>query len=171
MKLPRLVTRRRVKWVGAGVSLIIGATLVSSVFLRVGVGKGTPEDEVIVTVELLRGGLSINWFDPREIPDFGTIRVRAEANREGESSPFVDDDNSWRLHAQAETYLKLPISPIVQNGYIFIPLWLPLLLIAAPTAYLWYIDRRAKPWQCATCRYDLRGLDGGVCPECGEASQ
>ena len=48
-----------------------------------------------------------------------------------------------------------------------IPLWLPLLLIAAPTAWLWYTDRRPKPWQCPKCRYDLRGLDGGVCPECG----
>ena len=48
-----------------------------------------------------------------------------------------------------------------------VPLWLPLLLIAAPTAYLWYTDRRAKPWQCAKCRYDLRGIEGGVCPECG----
>ena len=48
-----------------------------------------------------------------------------------------------------------------------IPLWMLLLLIAAPTAYLWYTDRRAKPWQCPKCRYDLRGLDGGVCPECG----
>ena len=54
-----------------------------------------------------------------------------------------------------------------------LPLWLPLLLIAAPTGWLWYTDRRAKPWQCATCRYDLRGLnvrsESGptVCPECG----
>ena len=51
-----------------------------------------------------------------------------------------------------------------------IPLWIPLLLLAIPTAYLWRADRRAKPWQCPKCRYDLRGLDGGgngVCPECG----
>ncbi|MCH9058387.1 MAG: hypothetical protein IIB55_07150 [Planctomycetes bacterium] len=41
------------------------------------------------------------------------------------------------------------------------------MLLAIPTAYLWHTDRRAKPWQCAKCRYDLRGLDGGVCPECG----
>ena len=41
------------------------------------------------------------------------------------------------------------------------------LLIALPTVSLWYTDRRAKPWQCPKCRYDLRGLDGGVCPECG----
>ena len=42
-----------------------------------------------------------------------------------------------------------------------------ILLIAAPTACVWCTDRRAKPWQCPKCRYDLRGLDGGVCPECG----
>ena len=42
-----------------------------------------------------------------------------------------------------------------------------ILLIAVPTACVWCTDRRAKPWQCAKCRYDLRGLDGGVCPECG----
>ena len=42
-----------------------------------------------------------------------------------------------------------------------------ILLIAARTAYLWRTDRRAKPWQCPKCRYDLRGLDGGVWRECG----
>ena len=48
------------------------------------------------------------------------------------------------------------------------PLWLPLLLIAAPTFWLFYTDRRAKPWQCAKCRYDLRGIDTNKCPECGK---
>ena len=51
--------------------------------------------------------------------------------------------------------------------WLIVPLWVPLSLIATPTAYLWHTDRRAKPWQCPKCRYDLRGLDGGVCPECG----
>ena len=46
---------------------------------------------------------------------------------------------------------------------------LEVLLIAAPAARLWRTDRRAMPWQCPKCGYDLRGLDGGVCPECGES--
>jgi len=27
-----------------------------------------------------------------------------------------------------------------------------------------------KEWQCKGCGYDLRGLAGGVCPECGRAA-
>ena len=59
----------------------------------------------------------------------------------------------------------------MRSTHLFVPLWLLLVLIAAPTAWLWYTDRRAKPWQCAKCRYDLRGLDGVVCPECGNANE
>ena len=45
--------------------------------------------------------------------------------------------------------------------YVFLPLWLPLLLIAAPTAYLWRTARRPMPWQRAPCRRDLRALGAG----------
>ena len=51
-----------------------------------------------------------------------------------------------------------------------LPLGSVAILLTLPTAWLWYIDNRAKPWQCPKCRYDLRGLDGGVCPECGAGS-
>lgn len=52
---------------------------------------------------------------------------------------------------------------------IVFPLWLPFLLIALPTGYLCYRDRKAKPGLCAVCRYDLRGLPETTmkCPECG----
>ena len=49
---------------------------------------------------------------------------------------------------------------------IVIPLWMPLALVIGVQVWRGW---RYKPWQCPKCRYDLRGLDGGVCPECGEA--
>lgn len=29
------------------------------------------------------------------------------------------------------------------------------------------VQRRAGPYECASCRYDLMGVVGEVCPECG----
>jgi hypothetical protein len=50
-----------------------------------------------------------------------------------------------------------------------IPLWLPLLLVAVPTALLWWREWRVPPGRCSRCRYDLTGNESGVCPECGTA--
>ena len=53
---------------------------------------------------------------------------------------------------------------------VHIPLWLPFLLIALPTGFLLYSDRKQnRPGLCAVCRYDLRGLPETTakCPECG----
>jgi hypothetical protein len=51
-----------------------------------------------------------------------------------------------------------------------VPLWIPFLLIAAPTAWLWWRDSRVPPGHCRACRYDLTGNTSGVCPECGAAA-
>ena len=47
------------------------------------------------------------------------------------------------------------------------PLWLILLAIAIPTAWLWRRDRRHPPGHCRNCGYDLTGNVTGVCSECG----
>ena len=51
---------------------------------------------------------------------------------------------------------------------ITIPLWVPFLLIAVPTLFLFIRIRRGKsPNRCAKCGYNLTGNVSGVCSECG----
>jgi len=52
------------------------------------------------------------------------------------------------------------------------PLWLPLLLIALPTGFLFWSDhrKRTRMGHCTTCGYDLKGNTSGTCPECGAVS-
>ena len=54
-----------------------------------------------------------------------------------------------------------------RTGTIHVPLWVLLLAIASPTAFLWYCARRPPPGHCQRCGYDLTGNVSGRCSECG----
>ncbi len=59
--------------------------------------------------------------------------------------------------------------PMIDHRERYIPLWLPLVVLAIPTAFLWHRDRRRiPPGHCRQCGYDLTGNESGKCPECGE---
>ena len=52
---------------------------------------------------------------------------------------------------------------------IIMPLWLPFLVAAIPTAILWHRDRRTvNPGCCQRCGYNLTGNVSGICSECGK---
>lgn len=51
--------------------------------------------------------------------------------------------------------------------FLRVPMWIPLLAVGPPTAWLWWRDRRPPPGRCQTCGYDLTGNISGRCPECG----
>ena len=75
---------------------------------------------------------------------------------------------SWHSHAGL-CWPRIGSQPgRFDRGHI--PLWLPFILIALPTALLWHRDRKPKrypPGHCKTCGYDLTGNESGTCPECG----
>lgn len=51
---------------------------------------------------------------------------------------------------------------------ILTPVWMPLLAVAVPTAFLWRREqRRSKSGHCRNCGYNLTGNVTGRCPECG----
>ena len=62
------------------------------------------------------------------------------------------------------------------DTYVALPLWVPLILVAMPTALAWRIERRiarrAGDGRCTGCGYDRHGLAAeGVCPECGAGAK
>jgi predicted RNA-binding Zn-ribbon protein involved in translation (DUF1610 family) len=60
----------------------------------------------------------------------------------------------------------------LQFDDLSVPLWMPLVVVGAPTALLWRTNRRiarlARTGHCPSCGYDRRGLTPDApCPECG----
>lgn len=83
---------------------------------------------------------------------------------------------TWRdIPMLALTGLYLPefwyrgdAGPHMQFTLIHFPLWLPIVLVGIPAAWLIYKDsRRQPPGHCRSCGYDLTGNVSGICPECG----
>ena len=48
-------------------------------------------------------------------------------------------------------------------------LWIPFAVIATPTGFLFWRDRRrVPPGYCQKCGYNLTANTSGICPECGK---
>lgn len=76
---------------------------------------------------------------------------------------------TWDLHAPIAKVRWLPKylwTP--QHKDVFVPLWMPLVLVIFPTFIFWWRERRCPKGHCQTCGYDLTGNVSGICPECGE---
>jgi hypothetical protein len=81
--------------------------------------------------------------------------------------PPADGFTGWQFGWYPRWYSEW--SPRFARGNWLIPLWVPLLAVALPTALLWYRDRDRRPpkGHCRKCGYDLTGNPTGICSECG----
>lgn len=140
--------RRIAKWTGLAVCVVVAVAWVTSILRNVGYSRGR------IDFGLALGGAygilsehpgGWGWFNYPGGRFAGVV---------------------WSPNLDLRRFGQTPFNGWGRN--LFVPLWLPFLLVAIPTFILWRRDRRPPPGHCLRCRYDLTGNVSGRCPECGE---
>ncbi len=163
--------RRTLKRAGVGVCVVILGAWIGSTIWAVGWTRGTltfaVESGTFITVKFRdeatraklqaeTGTIQQGWSSVR-MPtlDVFSIDSGGLASYFGLRFPQVRDTPS-------------DVSPNAAVRCVFIPLWLPFLIVALPTTFMFYRDRkRIPPGHCSTCGYNLTGAEHERCPECG----
>ena len=153
----RLLTKKRIRWVGLILSVLL--TVMYAASGKYVVKGGVTFDSGGVdsaSLCLSRGGIAFEFG--RSLREPGYDKPIWIGWRTNESFGFNTQPRVWA----SNTAGGLPT-----YGFLYIPLWIPLVLIAPWTAHSWWKERAPPPGLCRKCRYDLAGIGEGVCPECG----
>jgi hypothetical protein len=166
--------RRMLKWAGLVLLLVIAVAWAVSEFYPFDYYRNVPpygsrKASRGFSVSLVGGALWLGWI--RGVIQAGGIwPFEQEYIRiwlpsiDRSILPTSDDAMEMASHRLWEPYV-----PTHTEVHIGVPLWIPFLLVAIPTAVLWYRDRRRiPPGHCRNCGYNLTGNVSGICPECGE---
>ena len=147
--------RRIAKW--SGVTLFVVLAVAWPVSLRWQLTLTPPVIwSTSVQVSVIAAGISLSFVHGPDVMIFN-------------GSPFVSLDGAapgWQTWWPSLGQTHGQATKII-NAHL--PMWLVLLTVASPTAYLFRRDRRPPPGHCQKCGYDLKGNVSGVCPECGKA--
>jgi len=149
--------RRILKWTGVGLLIALGAIWIASAWC--GISVVLPGNRAYVYATVGRVGVFTSNYDL----SIDNIRT------------------SVRNHGLGKLNFEMPFWGFTERSGmkcegLNMPAWLPLLLTAIPTAWLWHRDRRlisSSPGHllCLRCGYDLTGNTSGVCPECGDKAR
>lgn len=142
--------RRRARWLARlGLCLCLALAAIWATSLRWG-------------VRYERGRIGFNLYD-------GGCVVWIVKAPDGRGQGLHVNDVTIRRHSWMPTLLRTFSNP--REDCLSVPLWMPLVLLAAITAALLWVSRGSDPDRCATCGYDLRGNQSGRCPECGVSAR
>jgi hypothetical protein len=145
---------RRISGVGAGIVIALIAAFLASHYREIGLILG---QNLFISVS--DGSILMGYSEYRQ-QEFGL-------------GPFVTNSNGWRWSTAWR--------PFHATGYygdvLVFPLWQPLLVATALTAFAYGYrrgSRQGNPSRCTECGYQLRGVPHLVdqplakqCPECG----
>jgi hypothetical protein len=151
------------KWTGAVATAFVALALLAAVLLVARVDKDVWSGQVVSSrgVLMSRGAVAVRngTINFAGIPGAPQSGWKCEAAWRPSPVQWVPED---RLYGSAQGMTE----------EFWVPLWIPFLLVAVPTALVWRADytaaRRARSGLCATCGYDRRALAADAkCPECG----
>ncbi len=134
--------RRSVKWVGVAACAFLLCVWIGTLWSAFGYQAKT------VAVDLSVGCFEVSVF-PKGTPTQGWFAAW---------QPYEAYWLPRLIHGRFKTS---------RTTHLFVPLWIPLLLVGTATILAFRHDRRFAPGHCQTCGYDLRGEFSTGCPECG----
>jgi hypothetical protein len=161
MKRPRR-KRRILKWAGLVLSVLIVVTWAVSVFWVWTIWYCSVDNNSRYCTYRFGSGAGgvFGYYDLMSVPR-DWLRIPGLTLRVGRANWLA-----WRF--RWERCSSTGQSETLAWWWMMLPLWIPFLIVAPPTAFLWWRDRRYPPHCCQTCGYNLTGNVSGVCPECGE---
>ena len=160
--------RRVGKWAGLGVCAVIVAAGTGSAARQWGY---TAYEGPRVRVTVVDGAIEVSWWTPAPPSQTASPLTVATPSDVAYVERLIAEIAGL---AARPWFLRLAWLPRTRgdraDGYLLLPLWIPLAIVGIPTAILWWRDRRRIPaGHCRKCGYNLTGNVSGVCPECGTA--
>ncbi len=158
---------RRAAWFFAciGVVLPLGAGVAWQRGLSASFGRWCATYRVgVLAIGVCDSPVTASWAPPAPLPSWQMMGPAG-------ARVMVAPRSSWRPSTALAT-VSIGPSGAAATTYTLNVYWVPLWGVPIATlflgALLWRLSKTSKgPWACAACGYDLRGLAGPSCPECG----
>lgn len=151
--------------VGPGVIIVVIGLVFGAVTLLYVRGTAAPT----FRVALMFGTINAEWGPPKghEVAGDWTLGEGYRRRVGDQWAPL--EGFRWFLPKKGfPQNWSVSLMPRLSDWRVRVPLVpLGLVWIVVAAGVWWWKGPRPAAWMCEGCRYDLRGVSGGVCPECG----